>query len=528
MVKKRELFILFCSTIVLCLVAYLVLAAPTMNSPKSNYNFSTTINFSCTTGLANTLNASLLYNASGGPATIILVTVINTSADQSVFENSSVDVTSLSDGASYNMTCLTTNLTNTQEYSTAASSITIDDTPPNVSSIVAPTSGANLTVTNLTINASVSDTTIGMGSVYFNVTNSSGVQKAFIKASNVTGAYYNATLDLNASSYPDGKYNITVYANDTQLNNLNNTEKIQITVDNTAPTITFTCTPATVSEGESVTCSCGGTDATSGVNTSSLSYTPSPSTSLTGTFTLTCTGEDYSGNSGNDTASYTVEPLYTSSGTGTTTTPSKQKAQSWIKVTPGAATIMKNFDPEYGIKQISVQVNNTAQNVRVTVTKYDGKPAQVTKEKEGKVYSYLRIKTQNLENKLSKGIISLKISKSWLSNNSIEKDNIALYKFDEDDEEWEELETTYKEEDTDNYYYDVELTNFSYFAIAETEAKPEEAVTPEEEPEVTVEEELEEKAEWGGVWLWIAVIVIIIAVVAYIIYNKKFKEIKKQ
>lgn len=201
---------------------------------------------------------------------------------------------------SYNLTVATTNSTGTE---TTNISITINDTTaPEVqeANISSPLSNSNNSG-SIILNASVIDN-VGVQAVIFNVTNSSGVQNATYTATNPSGNLWNATL--NTSNFPDGTYNITVYANDS-TGNLNNSAIVyNIIFDNTNPTISFSCSLSSVTIGSTVTCSCSGTDATSGVATTS--YTANPSTSSTGTFSTSCTVTDYTGNSISSSVSYTV------------------------------------------------------------------------------------------------------------------------------------------------------------------------------------------------------------------------------
>jgi hypothetical protein len=74
--------------------------------------------------------------------------------------------------------------------------------------------------------------------------------------------------------------------------------------DTTAPTVTFTCSPLSVTVGVVITCTCSGSDSGSGVDTTS--YTANPSTSAGGTFITTCTVTDISRNSASSSVSYTV------------------------------------------------------------------------------------------------------------------------------------------------------------------------------------------------------------------------------
>ena len=200
-----------------------------------------------------------------------------------------------------------------KEFVGSVANITIDNTAPNVSAFYNTINNGNYSGT-IILNVSVSDATMGVDSVYFNITNSSG-QQNWSRASSGSGGYYNLTFVT--SSLGDGKYNITVYANDTQLNNLNNSERIEITIDNTAPTAVFSCSPSSVTVGQTITCTCTPSDATSGVNSSATSYTVNPSTDTVGTFSSTCSFKDLVGNSGSATANYTVTSLGSS---GVTTT----------------------------------------------------------------------------------------------------------------------------------------------------------------------------------------------------------------
>lgn len=181
-------------------------------------------------------------------------------------------------------------------------------------------SGENVSGTMM-INVSIEDNgnITGLGSardithVFFNITNSSGSQNGTLTASNVTGSnwnkqYWNATLVT--SRFPDGQYNITIWANDS-YNNLNNSMIIKnITIDNQPPTGSVSCSPISVSAGSTVTCTCSPSDgagSVSGINTSATVITTNPSTTSTGTFTETCSFKDMAGNSATASGSYTVE-----------------------------------------------------------------------------------------------------------------------------------------------------------------------------------------------------------------------------
>ena len=154
----------------------------------------------------------------------------------------------------------------------------------------------------------------------------------------------------------------------------------------------------------------------------------------------------------------------TSTGGGGTYTPLPKQIHSWTKITPGVATIMKITKKEIGLKQIQIEVKNPANNVRITVTKLEGKPASVTQEISGKVYKYLEINAENLnETNLERAKIQFEVNKTWVLENNLDKNRIYLYRFVNN--EWQKLTTRLLNE-TDNYInYEAETPGFSYFAI---------------------------------------------------------------
>jgi hypothetical protein len=109
----------------------------------------------------------------------------------------------------------------------------------------------------------------------------------------------------NSLGTPDGIYNFHVSACDSNyLCSIG--ESDDFTIDNTNPTAALLCNPQpVVYVGDVLTCSCDGSDATSGVN--STSFIEHPSTSSAGTFQTDCLVTDNAGNSVIDTFTYLVE-----------------------------------------------------------------------------------------------------------------------------------------------------------------------------------------------------------------------------
>ncbi len=112
-----------------------VSATTTLNTPQNNYNYSGTLNFNCTTDLPDALNASLYYSASGGAVDTILVTN-DTAKNLTEFTVTGVDISSLSDATTYNVTCKVENSTASEE--SANITLTIDNTAPVISLWIKP------------------------------------------------------------------------------------------------------------------------------------------------------------------------------------------------------------------------------------------------------------------------------------------------------------------------------------------------------------------------------------------------------
>ncbi|MFH1607580.1 MAG: hypothetical protein ABIA78_00420 [archaeon] len=268
-------------------------------------------------GLATGSNVTFFYNASGG------ATGTNTSLDGLIANagnltgtiwndtddldfNATIDTSLFADGT-YNISCYADNGSVIRNHS-SITNVTFDNTVPVVNftdgvstSSVVHNGNYSASVGNISLNVSVSDATFGIDSVYFNMTNSSGGWAPTNEAKNFTranhsasvGNYYNVTIDI--TNWPDGKYNITVWANDsvsntsgTALTNLNSTEYIQITIDDTSPS-SVTIANTTSTTQTQIVATITAVDATTGINTCGVDSSSGVTVTGTGTGTQTMT-----------------------------------------------------------------------------------------------------------------------------------------------------------------------------------------------------------------------------------------------
>ncbi|MEX0920983.1 MAG: PGF-pre-PGF domain-containing protein [Candidatus Pacearchaeota archaeon] len=231
-------------------------------------------------------------------------------------------------------------------------------------------------------------------------------------------------------------------------------------------------------------------------------------------YDITVTATDNAGNTASTTESLSTQ----SCGSGGSSLPvgPPQKVHSFTQITPGVVGIVSNFDSEIGVREITISVNNPAQNVKITVTKHDGKPAEVSVEKSGETYQYIQIDAENLNDGFGTASVEFRVEKSWISDKGLERNEVAAFKFDESSNVWNELETEFSSEDSTYNYYEVMLDSFSYFAISEK------SLIEDSESNTTEEVPAQEK---NNTWLWILIAIIVVAAgAAYIGTNSRKKK----
>jgi len=302
-------------------VPVVTLVAPLSN----NTNYSDSFTFNVSVSDNNLLGAKwvnwvnvTIWNASGPVNATYRATNVTNGYFNVTINTSQFNMNNIT--AVYNIT-IVVNDTSGNTVTANLSGIKFDNFAPyevNFTNSSTVTRGVRGNYSNtIVLNFTLLDAISGGKGLYVNITNSSGTQVLWANASNPSGYYWNVSINTN-DTYPDDLYNITVYANDSALNdthsalsgsNINTTLVLQnIRFDNTHPTGSISCTPTSAYVGDTVTCACSVSDVGgSGVNTALTSYTASPSTSDTGTHTQTCSFADLAGNEGTDSTTFVVE-----------------------------------------------------------------------------------------------------------------------------------------------------------------------------------------------------------------------------
>ena len=333
--------------------------------------------FATASNISGAQNGNFTFNVSVGDAVLgvqaVVINITNASSDmvrnltlvQEGTTNryiTSINTTLFADGY-YNITIHANDSLGNLNDSARFLMIIIDNTRPivaagNVSTPFIAGSNISSAITgNFTFNVSVGDALAGVQSVRINITNSTNdmVRNLTLVQEGTTNRYITSINTTVLTG--DGYYNITILTNDS-AGNQNNTAVVQrIIIDNTAPSMSFSCTPNPVLQGETITCSCSATDSPAGLNTSygvsGISTTVNPSTSQTGpSFSVGCSTQDKAGNTQSTSTTYAVTSSGsggssggsggsglippTSGSSGSTTGPSTGSAESGTGANPGA------------------------------------------------------------------------------------------------------------------------------------------------------------------------------------------------
>jgi PGF-pre-PGF domain-containing protein len=143
------------------------------------------------------------------------------------------------------------------------------------------------------------------------------------------------------------------------------------------------------------------------------------------------------------------------------------KKVSYSVINTGAATVIKDFDKDSGLKEIQITVRNKVQNVQITILKLSTKPASVT-EPAKMTYKYIEINKTNVsETDLSEVKIKFEVNKTWLSTNGFATGDVSLYRYTTT---WNKLTTALTGSDSNYYFYEATSPGMSYFAIGAEKA----------------------------------------------------------
>ncbi len=335
-----------------------------------------------------------------------------------------------------------------------------------------------------------------------------------------------------------------------------------------AAAVTFSSNPAVASTGStsvsisattSVAATCKYASGNIGYN-SMTSLTNTGGTSHSGTISNLVAGTGYTyyvtcrdGNSNDVTKTVDFTTTSTSSGgssgggssggTASAAVIGQSAKELWAVVKEGEKATLKIDNGEIGISEVSVVANEDVYGVWLEVEKVDELPSEVSVF-SGKTYKNMKITGGNTEkviNPDSPAKVKFNVKKSWLTENNVVKNNVALFRFF--DGKWMELVTTMDKDDGNYVYYTALTPGLSYFSIGEKTGKyvVEKVTIPKTETEDIKEavpasatgKAIEQKpvaTETKFNVLWIVPLVVLVLVVVFILLmvQRRKRHLKKK
>jgi len=115
------------------------------------------------------------------------------------------------------------------------------------------------------------------------------------------------------------------------------------------------------------------------------------------------------------------------------------------------------------IYEMTIEGVNNEDNVLSRIELLKNRSKSIDKSAPGSAYRNINI---FVESKIESVTIKYKIENSWINDNNILLNTIAMYMWDRKDREWEELETSLSYEDGRYTYFESITESLSYFVIS--------------------------------------------------------------
>ena len=396
-------------------------------------------------------------------------------------------------------------------------------------------------------------------------------QAVFNHSTKLSGARDFIFYHINDSQLAEGTHTVKIHVYDgaggdanlgtnNKTGNVNNSQVLNFRVDNTFPTATVSCT-SSPTVGAIVTCTCSGSD--SGTGTKSVAFLGGVATSESTTATNAgatsesslCVVTDHAGHRTEKRGSWVTQAASnggggggggasggSSSGGGTGTSATYEK-KVWTSINAGEVATVTPRNTEFSVESVEFKVTDTVYGAwaKVEPVTKSELPAEANAQLTGKVHDTIEItinKVALTDAKVADRTVKFKVPKTWLTENSVDKNSVVLMRFDESTKKWQELATTAGEDDGTNIKYTAQTPGFSFFAIAEkgaasgattvapttpTGASASDIVDSMEKPKTTTTSSKPVSTTSGGssaLW-WIVAAVVVVAAVVYFVRRRK-------
>jgi len=170
----------------------------------------------------------------------------------------------------------------------------------------------------------------------------------------------------------------------------------------------------------------------------------------------TCPSDDSGSTGGGSNGGGTSTPVLQISSLNTT----NKESHFYNTLNPSKTTTFVIKNTKFSFKKISFSVNKLSNNVNITFSILDKLPSYISSLE--KVYQYIVVETENLDDNVENVEIEFKVPKSWFNTKKYDKGKIALIRYYDG---WSTLNTTLVNEDDSYVYYTAKSPGFSIFAV---------------------------------------------------------------
>lgn len=190
------------------------------------------------------------------------------------------------------------------------------------------------------------------------------------------------------------------------------------------------------------------------------------------THKITLTVTDDEGSIGTDTIWVTInKPTTTSTvtggggGGGGSKDEKEEVTKALDQILPGETgkVVFSEAESPY-ISEITIKTEDAAYNVEIKVEPVAALPATIPPVSKGLTFSNMEITSKGVTtSSISDAYISFKVPIKWMRDNNVNQQEVSLFRYHL--EEWAELDTSFKAEDSSYDYFTAKTPGFSYFAI---------------------------------------------------------------
>lgn len=196
--------------------------------------------------------------------------------------------------------------------------------------------------------------------------------------------------------------------------------------------------------------------------------------------------------------------------------------------------ILKASDP---VMVVAFESSVSENEVPVAVEVLKSRSKGIKDEAPGRPYRYFNVfvGTSGFSRKVSNGVVAFRINNSWLEENSLDPEDVSLYKWQEG---WVKKETEIAERKPNSTYYASLVGNFSSFAIAAVK-KPKLAppainvsaplnMTKENSSQMMADANLSKVKQLGGIVELPTAFVLVLGVVGIVYYLRRNRRIRRR